>query len=84
VVTLSKIKSLNEGLKNKIKYRPVLKGVDFAPLAIADDFIARMNHTRIKDTLLEAANRGLISRLHSLHPIPALIRGDIMEEGPEY
>jgi DNA-directed RNA polymerase subunit beta' len=82
--TFSKIKELNKELTNKIKAAPVLKGLDFAPISNTDDFIARLNHIRLKDTLLEAANRGLISKLHSLHPVPALIRGDIMEEGPVY
>ena len=84
VVPFSKVRVLNHGLSHKIQYRPVLKGVEQAPHDLHEDWIARLNHTRLKDTLLEAANRGLVSKVHSLNPVSALVRGDLLDEGAEY
>lgn len=64
-----------EGTKKPIRYVPILKGVNELPHAMSEDWLARLNHTKIKDTIIEAANQGWVSNLHSTHPIPALARG---------
>jgi hypothetical protein len=42
---------------------------------MTEDWLARLNHTKIKDTLIEAANQGWVSNIHSNHPVPALAQG---------
>lgn len=64
-----------EGRKKPVKYEPILKGVNELPHAMTEDWLARLNHTKIKDTLMEAANQGWISNMHSNHPVPALAQG---------
>jgi DNA-directed RNA polymerase beta subunit len=64
-----------ESTKKPIKYVPILKGVNELPHAMSEDWLARLNHTKVKDTIIEAANQGWVSNLHSTHPIPALARG---------
>lgn len=74
----SVVRHINEtDLKDKqpILHKPVLKGVDMLPLSIQDDWMAKMQHSHLKDTLLEAASQGLASNLHGSHPIPGAVFG---------
>jgi DNA-directed RNA polymerase subunit beta' len=64
-----------ESTKKPIRYQPILKGVNELPHAMGEDWLARLNHTKIKDTIIEAANQGWVSNLHSTNPIPALAHG---------
>jgi len=61
--------------KKPVKYHPILKGVNELPHAMTEDWLARLNHTKIKDTIIEAANQGWVSDLHSTNPIPAMVTG---------
>lgn len=74
----SVIKHINESdLKGKmpILHKPVLKGVDMLPLSLQEDWMAKMQHAHLKDTLYEAAAQGLTSHLHGPHPVPGVAYG---------
>ena len=74
----SVIKRINETeLKGKmpILHKPVLQGVDMLPLSLQEDWMAKMQHSHLKDTLYEAAAQGLLSHLHGPHPIPGVAYG---------
>lgn len=66
-----------KGVKNArpVVHRPILKGVNVLPLDMQEDWIARMNHQNIKDTVVGAAQRGWTSKLHGKHPIPPVVYG---------
>ena len=61
--------------KKPVKYSPVLKGVDVAPLAVHDDWMAKLNYARLTKTLTDAAAEGSLSDLHGMHPIPGAAYG---------
>ena len=70
---ISKIKAYNKKHKdNPIKYTPVLKGVNMAPLTASEDWVGRLGYTHIGRTLTEAAREGWKSNIHGFHPIPAV------------
>lgn len=74
----SVIRHINETeLKGKqpIVHKPVLQGVDMLPLSLHEDWMAKLQHQRIRGTLMEAASMGLASHLHGPHPIPGLAYG---------
>lgn len=65
---------VSEG-KRPIEHKPVLKGVDIMPLSVQEDWMAKMQHIKLNQTLLDAAATGGSSSIHGLHPIPALAYG---------
>jgi DNA-directed RNA polymerase subunit beta' len=75
----SKVQALNKKLAAKklkpIRHRPVLKGVKTLPLDIQTDWVARLNHENLGATVVDAANQGWSSDIHSVHPIPGLAYG---------
>ena len=76
-VRLSTAKYMNRksaGAK-KMKVRPVLKGVNYAPFDQTEDWQALLNHQRLSQTLVEAAQQGWKSDIQSLNPIPGLAHG---------
>lgn len=66
-----------------VKHRPVLRGVNQIPLDVQTDWMARLNHEHLKDTLIDAAQQGWQSNLHGQHPIPPLIHGAEFGRGTE-
>lgn len=64
----------SKGLK-PVKHKPVLRGVKQVPLDVQTDWMARLNHEHLKDTIVDAAQQGWQSNLHGQHPIPPLIHG---------
>lgn len=86
----SYVQALNKKLavagKSPIKHSPVLKGVKTLPLDVQTDWLARLNHERQNDTVIEAANQGWSSDIHGRHPIPALVYGAEFgkEKPPKY
>ena len=70
---------MNEELKSAkqkpIDHKPVLKGVGVLPLEIQDDWMAKLQHNHLRDTLLEAASENGVSHLHGTHPIPGMAFG---------
>jgi DNA-directed RNA polymerase subunit beta' len=75
----SRIAAINRELVQQgrppILHRPVLKGVVALPLFQQEDWMAKMQHQRLKQTVLDAAATGGVSHLHQTHPIPGLAYG---------
>lgn len=61
--------------KKPIEHSPVLKGVDNMPLSVQEDWMAKLQHIKLKSTLLDAAALGARSNLHGTHPIPGAAYG---------
>jgi DNA-directed RNA polymerase subunit beta' len=61
--------------KRPVRHTPILKGVDMLPLDMQEDWIARMNHQRLSQTVVAAAQQGWTSKLHGKHPIPPVVYG---------
>jgi len=76
---LSIIRKINSDLvkagKNPIEHKPVLKGVDMMPLSLQEDWMAKLQHQRLKDTILDAASTHAQSNIHGLHPVPGIAFG---------
>jgi hypothetical protein len=76
---LSVVRKLNADLvkkgKNPIEHKPVLKGLDMMPLALQEDWMAKLQHQRLKETILEAASSGATSLIHGVHPVPGMAFG---------
>jgi DNA-directed RNA polymerase subunit beta' len=74
----SMIQNLNQTQlkgQNPIRHEPVLKGVKQIPQDVMEDWLARLNHERLKTTVIEAAQRGWKSDIHGTHPIPGVVYG---------
>jgi hypothetical protein len=75
----SKIRALNAQLvregKRPISHSPVMKGIDMAPRVLQEDWMAKLNHNRLTQTITDAAATGAISDIHGLHPIPGVAYG---------
>jgi len=72
---LAHVKKLNKELKGKIVHTPVIKGVDMLPYDLHTDWMAKLQHQRLRDTLMEAAATLGVSNVHGPHPAPALAYG---------
>lgn len=66
---------LKEQGKGRILHSPVLMGVDMLPLSLHDDWMARLQHQRLRTTIAEAAATGMVSNIHGSHPIPGVAYG---------
>lgn len=75
----SKIHAVNRQLvkegKKPIEHKPVLKGVDMMPLSLREDWMAKLQHQRLGQTILEAASTNGRSNIHGLHPVPGMAYG---------
>jgi len=70
------VSSLNRGMakgEHPIVHEPILKGVNVLPLDMQEDWIAKLNHEGLANTVIDAAQQGWRSNLHSLHPVPAVV-----------
>ena len=61
--------------KRPIIHSPELKGIDVLPLHMREDWMAKLQHQHLRDTILDAAATGGVSDLHSTHPVPGLAYG---------
>jgi hypothetical protein len=61
--------------KRPITHQPILKGVNALPLDMHEDWMARLNHERLSQSIPEAAAAGWMSNIHGNHPIPAVVYG---------
>jgi hypothetical protein len=52
-----------------------MKGIEAMPLALQEDWMAKMQHQQLKQTLLEAAAVNGVSHMHGPHPIPGMAFG---------
>jgi DNA-directed RNA polymerase subunit beta' len=75
----SKIYHMNQALlkekKAPIVHEPVMKGISAMPHELIEDWMAKLQHEHLRDTLTEAAAEGGISHLHGTHPIPGIAFG---------
>jgi len=74
----SSINAYNSNLKSgakPIKHTPILKGTNIMPIEMQTDWLARMQTTRLKDTLLEGAAKGWKAQVHGTHPVPGMAYG---------
>lgn len=72
------VDSINrEMLKDKhpIKVAPILKSVMILPKYSQQDWMARLQTTRLQEHLLTAAQQGQTSDIHGANPIPGLAQG---------
>jgi len=73
------IRSINRGLikagKSPVVHSPTLKGVETLPLSASEDWMAKMQHTNISATLLNAAAMGHKTDIHGVNPIPGVAYG---------
>lgn len=58
-----------------IKHTPVMKGIDVMPLEVQEDWMAKLNHERLRGSLIESAALGATSNLHGTNPIPGMAYG---------
>jgi len=56
-----------------VVHQPIMRGVQQVPLDMQEDWLARLNHERLSETIVEGAQRGWSSDIHGTHPIPPLI-----------
>lgn len=70
---LMEVKSYNHKQKpgDRVTHLPIVKGVGMAPL-VSENWVARLNAERLRDTIVSAANQGWESDTKGPHPIPAL------------
>jgi len=66
----------------KIVHAPVLRGVDTLALDMQEDWLAKMNYKKLKQTVQEAAMEGSISDLHGSSPIPGIAFGKEFAKSP--
>ena len=75
----SKISAINRQLvrdgKKPIEHKPVLQGVDIMPLSVQEDWMAKLQHIRLSQTILDAAATGGKTNIHGLHPVPGMAYG---------
>ena len=55
-------------------FEPVMKSISRTPL-LRPDWLAKLGHRNLKNTILEGAAFGETSDIHSTHPIPAFVYG---------
>lgn len=76
---LSKVKALNTDLakqgKKPVAFQPVLKGIDALPLAIQEDWMAKLNHQDLRASIMDSAAIGAVADIHGNHPVPAMAYG---------
>lgn len=85
------VSSLNRHMakgERPIVHEPILKGVNVLPMDMQEDWMAKLNHEDLAKTVIQAAQQGWQSHIHSLHPIPAIVYaaelGKPPKEHPEW
>jgi len=84
VVSRSLIEEHNRNLEpghRPIDSRPVLKGMEQGVLDTQEDWLARLNFRRLKETVMEGAAKGWKTNIHGTHPVPAYAFGSEFGEG---
>ena len=75
----SAINKINQERQQKgqklIEHTPSLIGVDLLPLAATEDWMAVLNHQKLRSSIKRNAALGAVSELHGAHPIPGLAYG---------
>ena len=69
----SKVEAWNrQNPSKKVRHTPVLKGMVTLPLDMQEDWLARLQYQKLKQTLVDAAQEGWTSNIHGPHPVPGL------------
>lgn len=75
-----KIRAINKELakqgKKPIEHSPILKGIDVLPLEVQEDWMAKLMHQKLRNTIVEAAATGGLSDIHGTHPVPGMAMGN--------
>ena len=70
---------MNKGLaaagRMPAQHTPILKGINVTPLEVQEDWMAKMNHEKLRQTIAEGAMTGASSHLHGTHPVPGMAYG---------
>jgi hypothetical protein len=76
---LTVVNKMNKDLVAKglapIEHTPTLKGLKALPLEMQEDWMAKLQHERLRETLLDAAATAGVSHLHGNHPVPGIAFG---------
>lgn len=84
-IRLSAVRDENAKTQGKkMRVKPELRGINLLPLDISEDWLARLNHNKLSDTIIEAAQQGWTTRTGGVHPIPALVTGEQFGLGEFY
>lgn len=75
IMPYTKIQSLNKNLRSPILAKPILKGITQVPTSVQEDWMARLQHQGLRQTIIDAAAMGWKSNLHGLNPIPGMAFG---------
>ena len=77
-ISALEVKKFNASLgpeDKPVEATPILKGVNVLPRELKTDWLARLQATHLKDTILDGAAEAWVSDLNSTHPIPAAAYG---------
>ena len=84
VAPLSKVTAWNrENPTKKVTHSPVLKGIETLPLDMQEDWLARLQYRKLKQTITDAAQEGWTSDIHGTHPIPGIAYSAEFGKPPE-
>lgn len=76
---LSVVQRMNSELvksgQRPIEHEPTLKGVNMMPLAVQEDWMAKLQHEKLSGTLMDAAAMHGVSNIHGLNPVPGMAYG---------
>ena len=78
ILPLSEVQQQNRDLRRagrkEISHMPTLKPLNYAPLSGTEDWMARLNYQRLKETYVEGGAQNWSSDIHG-HPIPGIAHG---------
>jgi len=77
--SMTAVNKMNKDLakegKQLIEHQPTLTGVETLPLEIHEDWMAKLQHTKLRETLMHAAATNGVAHIHGTHPIPGIAFG---------
>ena len=65
---------VKQGL-HPVEHTPVLQGVSLLPISMQEDWMAKLQHQKLRGTIGSGAAFGAVSHLHGPNPIPGLAYG---------
>jgi len=72
-VTLSYAAHENKSLKNPMKIKPVMRGIETLALDQTTDWLARLQYRKLKETFTRGVSEGWKSDIHGIHPTPGIV-----------
>jgi DNA-directed RNA polymerase subunit beta' len=68
-----------------LKYKAVVKGIDEAVMAVAGyDWLARMNHIELENTIRKGVAHGYLSKIHGANPLAGIAYGAEFGDGEDW